>query len=279
MIRWVVLVPGIMGTSLILDGKEIWPPSAWEVVMGYHDIDKLMDDQVEVGQIIEKVWIKSIYRTLLDDLVACGYSERDTERRLIPHPYDWRRSNELAAAGLVARLDAEVEAVGLPDDITLVGHSMGGLVIRTSVRGRRAKSKPWFGQCRRLITLGTPHTGAPLSLWRMTGHEKMLGVSAGDIALLGADPRFPSMYELAGPPNTAFVVDQPMRGEVPTAIDRFDADLVAALGLPARTSRWPTCSGPTWTSLGDRRTSPTSSSAAAAHETLTSCTTDRARTE
>jgi hypothetical protein len=99
--RWVVLVPGIMGTSLFLHGKKVWPPSALDVITGYDDIDKLMDDQVQVGDLIEKVSIKSIYRTLLGDLVACGYSFEGLERRLITHPYDWRRSNDLASTGLV----------------------------------------------------------------------------------------------------------------------------------------------------------------------------------
>ena len=98
MSRWVVLVPGIMGTSLFLDGEQIWPPSAWEVVTGYDDIEALMSDDVEVGDIIVKASIKSISKTLLEDLAACGYSVGGVERRLVLHPYDWRRSNELAAS-------------------------------------------------------------------------------------------------------------------------------------------------------------------------------------
>lgn len=274
--RWVVLVPGIMGTSLFLDGDRVWPPSAWDVVTGYDDIDKLMDDRVEVGEIIEKASIKSIYRTLLRDLVACGYSEQSSERRLIAYPYDWRRSNELAAAGLVARLDTEVDAVGLPDDVTMIGHSMGGLVIRRVLEGGDTASRPWFDRLRRLITLGTPHVGAPLALWRLTGHEKVLGVRRHDIARLGADPRFPSMYELAGPPRTAFVVEQPLRGEVPSALDRFDAGLVAALRL---TQSNVNAANLFWSKLDlNRRPSHVSYFfvGGSAHETLTSCSTDRA---
>lgn len=276
MARWVVLVPGIMGTSLLLDGEQVWPPSAWDVVTGYDDIDKLMDDRVEVGEIIEKASIKSIYRTLLRDLLACGYAEQSVERRLIAYPYDWRRSNELAAAGLVARLDAEVDAVGLPDDVTLIGHSMGGLVIRRVLEGGDATSRPWFGRLRRLITLGTPHVGAPLALWRVTGHEKVLGVRPRDIARMAADPRFPAMYELVGPSTTAFVVDQPLRGELPTAVDRFHADLVAGLRLTpdnvAAANRF-------WSRLDlDRRPAHVLYFfvGGSAHETLTSCSTDRA---
>ena len=270
-----MLVPGIMGTSLFLDGEQIWPPSAWDVVTGYDDIDALMSDDVEVGDIIVKASIKSIYKTLLDDLAVCGYSVGGVERRLVLHPYDWRRSNELAASQLIDRLDEEVGAAGLPDDVTLVGHSMGGLVLRRVLEGGEAAAKAWFPQLRRLITLGTPHKGAPLAMWRMTGHEKVLGVRPHDIARLGADPRFAAMYELAGPPGTAFVVDEPMRGNVPAAIDRFDGDLVAALNLtPANVS----AANDFWSHLDLARRPPAVAYffvGGSAHDTLTTCATDR----
>lgn len=272
MSRWVVLVPGIMGSSLFLDRDEIWPPSAWEVIFGYDHIDKLLDDNVEVGEIIEEAsGIKAIYQTLLRDLVACGYTEQGAERRLIAYPYDWRRSNELTAMGLAARLDAEVQSQGLPQEITLIGHSMGGLVLRRLLEGGDYAGKDWFGRLRRLITLGTPHNGAPLALWRLTGHEKVLGVSSSDIAQLAADPRFPSSYELAGPATMAFVIEEQARGELPVAIDRFDPRLVAALGL---TQANVDAANRFWSRLSlDRRPGHVSYFfvGGAAHETLTAC--------
>jgi phospholipase A1 len=274
MSRWVVVVPGIMGTSLLLNKEQIWPPSAWDVVTGFDDIDKLMDDRIEVGEIIDKVSIKSIYRTLLQDLEACGYLQEGASRRLIKFPYDWRRSNDVAAAGLIDRLDAEVRIAGIPDDITLIGHSMGGLVIRRVLESGDASQKPWFNQLRRLITFGTPHVGAPVALWRLTGHEKVLGVSRRDIVRLGADKRYPSMYELAGPPNTAFLVDVPLRGDVPTSVDRFDAQLVKALQL---TKENVDSANTFWSKLDiDRRPAHVSYYfvGGSSHETLTSCSTD-----
>ena len=46
--------------------------------------------------------------------------------------------------------------------IQLVGHSMGGLVLRSALSQAETKQLPWRGQVTHLICLGTPHMGAPI---------------------------------------------------------------------------------------------------------------------
>lgn len=46
--------------------------------------------------------------------------------------------------------------------LTFVGHSMGGLVVRSACEQGRAAGFPWVAHTHAVITLGTPHTGAPL---------------------------------------------------------------------------------------------------------------------
>ncbi|MBQ0919172.1 MAG: alpha/beta hydrolase [Hydrogenophaga sp.] len=46
--------------------------------------------------------------------------------------------------------------------ITIVGHSMGGLVARSAVQVAREAGQRWPGLLRELVFLGTPHHGAPL---------------------------------------------------------------------------------------------------------------------
>jgi pimeloyl-ACP methyl ester carboxylesterase len=46
--------------------------------------------------------------------------------------------------------------------ITLLGHSMGGLVFRSAVHVAREAGLQWPGLLRELVFLGTPHHGAPL---------------------------------------------------------------------------------------------------------------------
>lgn len=47
-------------------------------------------------------------------------------------------------------------------ELTLIGHSMGGLVLRSACHIGAAASQAWLGRLRALVFLGTPHHGAPL---------------------------------------------------------------------------------------------------------------------
>jgi pimeloyl-ACP methyl ester carboxylesterase len=48
------------------------------------------------------------------------------------------------------------------DELTIIGHSMGGLVARSAVQCARAEQHAWPNRLRRLVFLGTPHHGALL---------------------------------------------------------------------------------------------------------------------
>jgi pimeloyl-ACP methyl ester carboxylesterase len=47
-------------------------------------------------------------------------------------------------------------------ELSLVGHSMGGLVSRSACHYAEAAGRAWFGKLRRLVCLGSPHHGALL---------------------------------------------------------------------------------------------------------------------
>jgi pimeloyl-ACP methyl ester carboxylesterase len=48
--------------------------------------------------------------------------------------------------------------------LTLVGHSMGGLVIRAACCDAEQRDEPWLGVALRIVYLGSPHLGAPLEV-------------------------------------------------------------------------------------------------------------------
>jgi pimeloyl-ACP methyl ester carboxylesterase len=48
------------------------------------------------------------------------------------------------------------------EEITIVGHSMGGLVTRSAVQRAETDGLSWRRALRRIVFLGTPHHGAPL---------------------------------------------------------------------------------------------------------------------
>ena len=64
---------------------------------------------------------------------------------------------------LSERLQALVEDWPVPvTRITLIGHSMGGLVARSAQHDAQLRGLGWGGRLRDLVFLGTPHHGAPL---------------------------------------------------------------------------------------------------------------------
>lgn len=79
--------------------------------------------------------------------------------------------------------------------ITLVGHSMGGLVARAAVDEAQRSQHRWRTQLKHLVFLGTPHHGAPLE---RAGH--------GVDVLLGATP-FTAPFKRLGQLRSAGITD------------------------------------------------------------------------
>lgn len=69
-------------------------------------------------------------------------------------------TNGRALAGLLEALLAQWPHP--VEELVIVAHSMGGLVVRSACHYGRAKGHAWPRQLRRLAFLGTPHHGAPL---------------------------------------------------------------------------------------------------------------------
>ncbi len=71
------------------------------------------------------------------------------------------RENGAALSALMQRL---VEEWPVPvDRVALVGHSMGGLVMRAAGAVVAGVERPWAGLVTDVVTLGTPHLGAPVA--------------------------------------------------------------------------------------------------------------------
>jgi len=88
---------------------------------------------------------------------------------------------------LAALLERLVSAWPTPmADLTIIGHSMGGLVARSACHLGEAAGHRWRSQLRRLVTIGSPHHGSPVEVggnWI----DMLLGVSrySAPLARLG----------------------------------------------------------------------------------------------
>ena len=106
---------------------------------------------------------------------------------------------------------------------------MGGLVSRYYLESGEFSARPAFAAVRQLITLGTPHRGAPLALTAALGMEKRLFLSADQVKTLVNDDRYSALYQLLPPEDEPFLWDEAATAEfspVPLA-----GDLIAKLGL------------------------------------------------
>jgi phospholipase A1 len=109
--RIVVLVPGIMGSRLTLNGEEIWPPTIPELKFGYHRLGKLLDPAAKPTDVIRQVIsCYQVYGSLIDQVKIWGFAEQPqggSAGSLVCWHYDWRIDNRVSAAQLSAKLADE----------------------------------------------------------------------------------------------------------------------------------------------------------------------------
>ncbi len=229
--KCLVFAPGIMGSVLYNNKGQVWPPSSWEIITGYDRIEELLGDDIYPVEPIQSIWPYDVYGSLIEDIKACGYADANDNKQLILFPYDWRQSNIITANKLADILDHKFSTMNNDLQITLLGHSMGGLVMRYLLESGEFNDRKWFSNIKQLITMGTPHFGAPLALLRLGGTDSSLGLSGSDIKYMANDSRYSSTYELVSPKESALTIQHPSRGNIPTAIDPFNEQIIARLDM------------------------------------------------
>ncbi len=137
MTKLTVFLPGIMGSELFLGGEKLWPPKVSETIRGYQRVDKLLDEAVVHGEVIDKVACFDVYEPILGLL-----SRTEADERFVAFPYDWRQDLEVTAARLADTLD-EADTGG---EVRIVAHSMGGLVSRVLLESGAFDTRAWFGR-------------------------------------------------------------------------------------------------------------------------------------
>ncbi|MFF2107497.1 lipase/acyltransferase domain-containing protein [Rhodococcus koreensis] len=211
----VVLLPGIGGSVLARDGKDVWAPTpgvalASVLSLGRNiktlkldgddpDVDDLGDGVVATRLVPDFHFVPGLdwkidgYTKFRDDLVRrFGAVPGDNYFEL---PYDWRRDNRVAARTLARRshdwLARWREKSGNADaKLVLVCHSMGGIVARLFL-----ELLDGWRDTRTLVTFGTPYSGSVNALdFLVNGFRKGWGPFTVDLgALIGS---FTSAYQL-----------------------------------------------------------------------------------
>lgn len=183
----VIFLPGVMGSVLQKDKRDLWAFSG-QAITGlitsrgkslHHLIVKnedgktedlgdgihatrIIEDVFTIPGFIEHVGYSAILQELADtfDLVEGSIEAPTPSANYFPFPYDWRRDNRVTAAKLKAFIDAQLPAFkedsGNRDaKVILIGHSMGGVIARYYVECCNG-----WRTCQTLLTIGSPHRGS-----------------------------------------------------------------------------------------------------------------------
>ena len=220
----VVVLPGILGSTLRRDGHLVWAPSAGSALRVITTFgaslrrlelpagigDQHPGDGVEPAglmpdlHVLPGIWtpVKG-YDTLLARLRRLGYREPGHGRppgNLLPVAYDWRLSCRYNAQRLGTIVEPALQRwrdQGGPCTdarVVFVCHSMGGLIARWYIEQLGGAEVT-----RKLITLGTPYRGAARALGQLVnGAHPGLGPLRVDLTRFARS--MPSLHQLC--PNT-----------------------------------------------------------------------------
>jgi pimeloyl-ACP methyl ester carboxylesterase len=208
----VVVVPGILGSTLEKDGKEFWGIDARRLVVNLATFGQRLKKALTIGAdadpddpkdgVEATCLIKDL--TVIPGLLGMDFYgdlrkhlRADLELaagQLVDYPYDWRSSSRVNGARLTEFLGRELEAYARRSGRTnptaiLVCHSMGGLVARWCV-----EKAGGGGLVSTLVTIGTPHKGSILALDPVVNGAKLPRRFGMDVTEMARS--FPSLYEL-----------------------------------------------------------------------------------
>jgi Lecithin:cholesterol acyltransferase len=200
----IVLLPGITGSVLRKDGKDVWAPSAGAALRALLSLGKsvqvldVADDDWHAADLGDGVTATALMPDvhLLPGLWKIdGYGEiekflLDTfdltkDVNYFPFPYDWRRDNRASALRL-----QELSTGWLANwrrtsgndaaQLVLIGHSMGGLISRYFVEALGG-----WRDTRAVVTFGTPFYGSLNALdFLVHGYKKKVGPFGIDLTKL-----------------------------------------------------------------------------------------------
>ncbi len=103
-----------------------------------------------------------------------------------------------------------------PEEIALVGHSMGGLVARSAAHYAREHDETWVGLLRHVACIGSPHLGAPLekAVNLLTGFLRKVDAAGADVPADLLNARSSGIKDL----RHGYTLDEEWTGKDPDAV-------------------------------------------------------------
>ncbi|AWN52183.1 lecithin--cholesterol acyltransferase [Methylobacterium sp. 17Sr1-1] len=242
----VVLLPGITGSVLETNGKDIWAVSgqaAWRALTSLGEslqelrlegddpggivATRVMQDAHLVPGLVKIDGYSVAARMIADAFdVIKGSVHDERPANYIEFPYDWRLDNRVSARQLEVLVDDRLRRWREFSDnpnarVIFVAHSMGGLVARYYLEVLEGWRK-----CRALVTFGTPYRGSVSALDFLANGYKRLFVDLTEVMR-----SFPSVHQLLPIYRALRIGDEYMRvaeaGHVPGVDAALAADALA----------------------------------------------------
>jgi hypothetical protein len=187
----IVCIPGITGSVLRKDNRDIWNISGSAVFNALRTLGddlqqlKLEDDPIDVDD-VDGITAPSVIR---DIHLIPGIWKIDGYTKLVKHieekfdvkhgenlfefPYDWRRDNRVSSRQLATKAKAWLQAWRQKSGnknakLIIIGHSMGGLIARHFIECREG-----WRDTRMLITLATPYRGSMYAVGTLVNGKKI----------------------------------------------------------------------------------------------------------
>lgn len=119
-------------------------------------------------------------------------------------------------------------------ELALVGHSMGGLVVRSAAHYGAAHAEPWLSHLRHVFCIGTPHLGAPLEKGAnlLAALLRKIPAAGATVPAAVLDARSAGIRDL----RYGYTIDEEWEGQDPNAAlhdNRHDVPLVDGVGYYA----------------------------------------------
>jgi pimeloyl-ACP methyl ester carboxylesterase len=259
----VVCIPGITGSVLRKDGRDVWNISGGALINALRTLGRSLNDlklerdpydEDDLGDgitapevirdvhLIPGVWKIDGYTKMLRYIEQTFDVARG--RNLFEFPYDWRRDNRVAARRLQRESrrwlsDWRASSGARDAKLVLVGHSMGGLISR------------YFLECldgwrdtRTLVTFGTPYRGSVNALDTLVNGMKIKFFDLTELArsftaIYQLLPTYPCYVDGSAEPASVDEADIPNldRAKIKAALD-FHREIAAAVDEHRRDSAY-----------------------------------------
>lgn len=195
----IILVPGIMGSKLMANGKRAWAHMLGLAKGAMSDLD-INNPNVEPYDLMGTAY-KKFVRSM-----SGSYN-------VVQFPYDWRKSVENASDLLALKVKSVLEDTNQP--VHIVAHSLGGLVVHAMYNNHKntAQNGVWDDLMKRedsrVLLLGSPLRGSHIIPQIMLREEKFfrilhnLDMTNSQKGLLEIVMNYPGILDLL-PENTDF---------------------------------------------------------------------------